>query len=1094
MSLRSLTCVLFFMMTVSMYPQSVQVGMGSYGTVLPFGASGPKLYNGAAAVPKTVPGFSQPPQTCDFWSSLIFPFYGDQHSNVLYAHPLNAKARTNGLQIGHTTTPVFAVQDYLYPFQAQLTVGVAGLAAPTTMTERYGDWTVTARWDDGVRTMRATLGHGLPFVFFTVSGGNASIVCSATPVIWSNHRGVLGLTVEGRHYGVFAPDSSAWSGTTTLLSSLNGKDYFSVALLPDNTPATLELFRARAYAFVTNSAVSWSYDATASLVTSGFTYTTELKEAKNGNLNQTVTALFRHQWLNTTEVLTDKSYPSVAGPMKLFLGNHFSTTLPFTGVLPSLPDEGEYHRAQLTAMVNALMTETLSAASGSYWSGKAIGRFAHLVRIADQLGATAARDHFLDQIKLRLQEWFTAGGPQSYVYDEQWRTLTGYPAEYGTDTQLNDHTFHSGYAIMGAAVVAQYDSVWASPSKWGGMVDLLIRDGNNYDRTDTRFPFLRAFDAYAGHSWAAGHGDFGDGNNQESSSEAMNFAAGVVLWGEVTRQPQVRDAGIFLYATEQAAIEQYWFDVDDAVFPATYQHTALGMVWGGKGVHSTWFGANPDFVHGINMLPFTSASLYLGRRPDYVNVNDAEIIKELNGKTPTWKDILWMYRALHDPATALGQWYADPEYIPEEGCSKPHTLHWLHNLKKMGGPEMSIRANVPLHAVFRHPSGTKSYAAYNAAMESVLVQFTDGFAMTVGPRSMRSVNTAAGDPLAPVALLIAGRTIGKAPLSASFSGSKSFDRNGSPLQYQWTFGSAGVARSADTTFTFTVPGTYSVVLSVRNTAGHEGKDSVSLTVLGNGTPFAGTPVIVPAVIQAEKFDNGGEGVAYHDNDATNVGLAFRPNEGVDIEGANDGGFDVYWMTAGEWLEYTIHVPADGPYDIIPSVATVPGFGYFRLLVDNTDVSGKKAVLNTGGWQNWKNIPVTNVPLKTGVRILRLEVGTDVSSEQNNWLFSVNAIDVKTSSLGVSPAGTMPSEYRLEQNFPNPFNPETVIRYHLAGAGVTDLRVFDVLGKEVAVLVNERQSAGVHEAVFTAERFPSGVYYYRIRSSSFMEVRGMLLVK
>ena len=91
-----------------------------------------------------------------------------------------------------------------------------------------------------------------------------------------------------------------------------------------------------------------------------------------------------------------------------------------------------------------------------------------------------------------MQDWFTAGGSQSYVYNSTWKTLTGYPSEFGADNQINDHNFHAGYAIMGAAIVAQYDSVWAANENWGGMVELLIKDGNNYDRNDTRFPFLRA--------------------------------------------------------------------------------------------------------------------------------------------------------------------------------------------------------------------------------------------------------------------------------------------------------------------------------------------------------------------------------------------------------------------------------------------------------------------------------------------------------------------------------------------------------------------------------------------------------------------------
>jgi endoglucanase Acf2/PKD repeat protein len=1097
MNRTSLLVVTLLVIHAIAVPQSVTVGKGSYGTVLPSGTVGPRYNSGANAVPKVSPAFSKPVQTCDYWSSLIYPFYGDQFSNTMYAHPLTVKAKSNGLQIGYTTTPVFAAQDYLFPLQTQLTVGVTGLNAVKTMTDDYGDWTVTALWDDGTRTLKATLGHGLPFVFFTATGGTASVTCNAAPVIWYNQRGVIGMTVEGRHYGLFAPDSSAWSGTTTLQSSLNGKNYFSVALLPDNTPATLEVFRTHAYAFVTGSTVAWSYDAAAALLTSTFTYTTELKEAKNGNLDKTLTALYRHQWINTDSPLTSYTYTSVAGPMKVYDGNQFTTRLTFHGVLPALPDGGDYQRSDLLAMVNAVAAETLPGSgskAGTYWSGKAIARFAHLVNIADQLGATAVRDQLLTKIKLRLEEWLTDGGDQRYVYNAQWKTLTGYPSEFGADNQINDHNFHAGYAIIGAAVVAQYDSVWAAKENWGGMVDLLIRDGNNYDRNDTRFPFMRAFDPYAGHSWESGHGDFGDGNNEESSSESMNFATAVILWGEATNQPAVRDAGIYLYATERTAIEQYWFDVDDAVFPPAYQYKALGMVWGGKGVHSTWFGANPDFIHGINMLPYNGGSLYLGHRPAYAKANFEEIIKELNGVAPTWKDILWQYQGLYDPSSALSSFFADPTYVPEDGGSKAHTYHWLSNLKKMGGPDPSVTADVPTASVFRNAAGFRSYAAYNAAPESVTVHFSDGFTLRVAPRALRHINTAPGNANAPVALLMADKTTGKAPLTVSFTGSKSFDRNGSPLTYSWSFGNGSSSVAADTLFTYTQPGTYAVMLSITNGLALTTKDSIVVTVMGNGTPYGGTAVTVPGVIQAEKYDVGGEGVAYHDNNANNVGLAFRPTEGVDIEGANDGGFDVYWMTAGEWLEYTFQVPADGNYDIIPSVATVPGFGYFRLFVDNTDVSGKKAVTNSGGWQNWKSVAVNSVPLKAGKRILRVEIGTDTQSEKTNWLYSMNSIEVKASPTAVGSGGATPMEFGMEQNYPNPFNPGTMVRYHIPKAGPVELKVFDLLGKEVLTLISGHLEAGTYSASVNGEGLPSGLYLYRLRSGGSTAVRKMLLLK
>ncbi|MBV6511023.1 MAG: hypothetical protein FMNOHCHN_00502 [Ignavibacteriaceae bacterium] len=1094
----------FLLLSSFVFAQNVQVGAGSYGTVLPSGTVGPQYASGATAVPKVSAAFSKPAQTCDYWTSLIFPFYGDQHSNNIFAHPLYFRAKGNGLQVGHTLNHVFAAQDYLYPFSQQMTVGITGLNVTKTLTDDYGDWTVTALWDDGTRRMKATLGHGLPFVFFTISGGNASITLTANPNIWFNQNGVLGISVEGRHYGIFAPDSSVWTGTTLLQSSLNNKDYLSIALLPDNTPATLEFFRKRAYAFVTGSEVSWVYNQQTSKLITTFAYTTEFKENRNGNLNQTLSALYRHQYINSSVPLTAYEYTTVAGKMKLFDGSQFETSHAYEGVLPGMPDAGIYNRADLLAMLNSHTSETLPASgdnSGTYWNGKLMARMAHLVGIADQLGAAAQRDYFLTQIKTRLEEWFTAGGPQSYVYNAPWRTLTGYPSEYGADNQINDHNFHSGYAIMAAAIVAQYDPVWASQENWGGMVNLLIKDGNNWDRNDTRFPFLRAFDSYAGHSWASGHGDFGDGNNEESSSEAMNFATAVILWGSLTQQDSIRDLGIYLHATQRSAIEQYWLDVDNVVFPAAYTYKGLGMIWGAKGVHSTWFGANPDFIHGINMLPYNGGSLYLGRYPEYVQSLHTEIIAELNGADPTWKDIIWKYQAFVDPSAALSSFFADSGYIPEAGGTKAHTYHWLGNMKKMGKQDITVTADIATYAVFKDNAGYKTYIAFNPDADSVTVYFSDNFTMRVGPRRMKHISTSPVNPDAPIVLLTTNKTSGKSPLKVSFSASRSYDRNNSPLTFLWNFGDGSVSSAADTIYTFTVPGEYTTTVTVANPAGLVTIDSVKIRVLGNGTPYTGTAVNLPGIIQAENYDNGGEGVAYHDVNSNNIGLAYRPNEGVDIEPSSTQGFDVYWMVDGEWLEYTVNAARDTVYDITANVATVPGFGYFRLFVNNEDVSGKKFVLNTGGWQNWRPITVAGVPMQAGTNIIRFEVYTDVISEKRNWLFSLNWFDVAYSSVtGNSDYASLPAEFELNQNYPNPFNPATTISYTLAHDSRVTLSVYTILGEEALQVLSETLSSGKHSARFDASGLPSGVYFYKLTadplngSPSYQAVRKMTVLK
>lgn len=1095
----SFCSLLLVIITITAGPsfgQSVNVGLGSYSTSLPAGEVGPQNASGYDILPKVSSSFSLPVQTNDFWSSLVYPFYSDPHSNVLYAHPLMVKAINTGLQIGHTSSPVYAADDYLFPWSLQLKVGVAGLSASQTQTHDYGDWTATALWDGGSRTMEATFGHGLPFVFFRVNGGNAIVTPEGAFTTWFSQDGVLGLTIQGRHYGVFAPTGSTWTGTGPLQSSLNGQDYLSIALLPDAQLSTLELFRKHAYAFVTDSTVDWVYDEAAATVQTTYSYETDLMESNGTSVNETMTALYRHQWLNTSDSLTSHSYESVNGEMKLYAGSTFTTDLPFSGVLPALPDRGDYNPTALLAQVQDVATETLPT-GGTYGNGKAMGRFSHLVHIADQIGATAERDHFLAELKNRLEEWFTVGGAQEYSYIEEWDVMTGYPSGYGADNQINDHHFHSAYAIMSAATIARYDSTWASQDNWGGMVNLLIKDSNNWDRTDTQFPFLRSHDAYAGHSWAAGHGDFGDGNNQESSSESMNFATAAILWGEATGQTDIRDLGVFLHATETTAVQQYWFDVDNAVFPPGYPHVAIGMVWGGKGVHSTWFGADPEFIHGINILPVHAGSLYLGHHPDHVLANYAEIVSENNGQPDIWQDLLWEYLSLADPNLALSHYFADINYEPFDGESRAHTMHWLFNLKKMGRVDTTVFADTPTYAVFRDSAGDLTYVAYNAGSTDRLVTFTDGFSFTVGPREMASYTTSIANPDSPVVLLLPDKTSGKAPLTIQFEGSQSYDPNGHPLTYDWIFGDLGSSTAADTTVVFNEVGEHWVHLTVTNSLALSSQEMVKVTVLPNGGPFLGAPVPVPGRIEAENYDLGGEGIAYHDVNANNIGLAYRQSEGVDLEGAAGGGYDVYWIVAGEWIEYTFSVAESGYYDFVPYVATVPGFGNFHLSIDNVDVSGRRDVPSTGGFQFWTPHPVESVQLEAGVHIMRFDFDSD--SDKTGWLFSLNYIDVeKVVPSGVEDGG-VPVAFGPARNYPNPFNPETTIEFVAPADGRVRLTVFDARGRQVRILADESMRAGSHTVTWDGRDdhghlLASGIYFHRLESGGVAHIGKMVLLK
>jgi hypothetical protein len=151
----------------------------------------------------------------------------------------------------------------------------------------------------------------------------------------------------------------------------------------------------------------------------------------------------------------------------------------------------------------------------------------------------------------------------------------------------------------------------------------------------------------------------------------------------------------------------------------------------------------------------------------------------------------------------------------------------------------------------------------------------------------------------------------------------------------------------------------------------------------NQTPYGGTARALPGVIQAEDFDNGGEGVAYHDVDAGNTGGQYRASD-VDLETASDtdGGYNVGWLRAGEWLEYTVNVQTAGTYTLTARVASGASSGSFRIEAGGVDKTGAIAVPNTGGWQSWSDL-TRAVSLSAGQQVLRVYVlGNDFNL---NWL-------------------------------------------------------------------------------------------------------------
>ncbi len=807
--------------------QPVSVGSGSYTLSLPVGATilpnnpapGTSHYqrvdnvDRTGAMPRVVPGFSQPIATNEWWSSAIWSYempnsqwYPDwiiaPYSFVMHPHPFVVAATRYGLNITSEDNPVTSTFNYHNYRENHLWVGLDGMDVPAstgTRIKSYGDWSVTMQWDDGAgRVLEATSGHGFPYVYFKKTGNSAPtlryVAGVPTPYATVSNANIeaRGVTILGKNYGIFCPPGTTFGSSYILNQSEAdmvapnsvprdaqkiglpvGQNYFSIALLPDNSKATLEYYATFAFAFVTDTKVEWAYDECKSEVTNTFTFKTEPQGASTES--KTLMAMYRHQWLHTTAAATPYTYPKTArGEMKVFEGSSFTNTHTNHGFLHSLPDYGTYNKASIAAYVKQEVAKGKNfffyadnASLAIYGAGVALQKVSDLAELANMVGDYTSRDTFLSWSKNYLQRWFTAGkgvapNDDQFFYDANWQSLIGMPSAFESDRQLNDHHFGYGYFVKAAAMVAKFEPNNTWETQWGPMVEMLIKDVANWDRNNAQFPFLRNFDPYAGHSWASGHANFTAGNNQESSSEAINFASGVALWGTETDNKTLRDLGAFLYTTEIEAARQYWFDEDNATLPNTWGHNRIGIQWGWGADYQTWFGSatwpgvQAEYVHGISFLPISGSSLYLGLNQANAAANFNEITTYSGPLKTDFKDIVWCFQALFDAAAAKSTFTANEStYIPQTGETKAHTMHWIGALDKLGTVDATITADMPTYAVF-NKNGCKNYVVYNpkGAFAKAKVTFSDGRCFLLPKQDTMYVFNKCPDPKKPDSIYV----------------------------------------------------------------------------------------------------------------------------------------------------------------------------------------------------------------------------------------------------------------------------------------------------------------------------------------------------
>ncbi|MET0933364.1 MAG: glycosyl hydrolase [Mycetocola sp.] len=596
------------------------------------------------------------PPTNRWFSGLVF----GEPSMPVFPLPLSFQLTGTGMSFGIpqvSTSSAVIMGGFVGAVQADV-------GAREQQVVAYDTASVTvASLADGEEIGRTVIAQGSPFVSFTAT--RDATVRMSTAFTPGNDAATA--IIAGSTYGLVSEGELDADGASITLTTGESVTWFAVP----RDGSLDDLVTAGRHPLL---GTSIGYGVEADATTTTITYRTE------GDA-ETFVAVMPHQEPAEADCSLG-TYPSVYGDLRLCRLSTLSWAAPLLEPAGSVDLSGldAERREDLLAQLARDVTATGEFPADTYFGGKALYRSANLLSIARDLGADDLAATLDERLEAELALWMDPAGcdersSRCFVYDPKARGMVGLEPSFGSD-QFNDHHFHYGYFLYAAGVVARDKPELAEA--WAPVMNLLAADLATSE-ANPLFPERRVFDAYAGHSWASGTSPFGDGNNQESSSEAVTAWNGLALWAKASGQPDLYREAVWMLSSEAASARAYWtdFPLDAAVYDG-FDHTVTSLVWGGKRDYATWFSAEPSAMLGILVLPMSPVAGYLAGDAERIEANIAEAAPE--GFDVLFGDYLLMYSALAGPdaaAHALEAAATLPGNRIDDGNSRTYLLAWL---------------------------------------------------------------------------------------------------------------------------------------------------------------------------------------------------------------------------------------------------------------------------------------------------------------------------------------------------------------------------------------------------------------------------------
>ena len=739
--------------------QPVAAGGGSYAEYAPLYKSKTDQHSGdKSRIMETRRIFvseskhGEPLPTNDWWTNLLV----DSYSGNLWTYPQVVKAEDYGIsvsKINHWSSDGCEMK-----FDTFLKVKGLGFHPAEAVADDWSDWGLRMRLADGGKSMNVTMAQGVPFTWVEVSGLDLTIDTGGGTVSDENGTEVtesvvtdrLSVKINDDVYGIYVPDGTRFEEREDGFSVRfpeNGRQYISIAVLPD--AGDLDFYAGYAAVVPRHTEVTWKYDEKSGEMTS--TWSIDSENLDGSSEKDIMQGFLPHHYKSYSKndiAFTDYSYATPRGVMKMAVGHRFSTSYRFSGMLPwiaapvDMPSlANPYDRARMKQMISDYASKGNFGAD-TYWGGKGLIQMALYMTFAREMGENELFEQCRSRLRAVMEDWLTyTPGEKSFFFarSDRWGAMVGYDTSYDSET-FNDHHFHYGYFTYAGALLALVDSDFKD--KYGEMLKLIAKDYANWDKDDKRFPFMRTFSPWSGHSYAGGLGNTGNGNGQESSSEAMQGWGGMYLLGEALGDKDMRDAGIFGWVTESKGIAEYWFDrdrenINRSLYTKPYNSnlTAAGIGWW------TWFSGDPVWMHSIQWMPISPCLDYLSEDLDFAKWDYEQMWagKEIGGweADPSYSgsalskesglgNVVLSYLQRFDPdqaAEVMDEMWNSNAVVARATDTNGISYYITHSHRSYGDRDFSVNADIPTSSAYLDKSGTYTYVVYNPESSERKVSF-----------------------------------------------------------------------------------------------------------------------------------------------------------------------------------------------------------------------------------------------------------------------------------------------------------------------------------------------------------------------------------